>query len=91
MDPITAALVQYGPFGILAAILFILHTSNIKNFREDQEKQRTLYREQLESERRSCVEMWHRQFELQLKHHEEIMDGIRSIACQGGFRRGETR
>lgn len=79
MDPITAALLNYGPLGIVVVILLFLHTQNIKNFREDQEKQRAIYKEQLEVERSTCINLWQQYLQVQLKHHEEVMDGIRGI------------
>lgn len=79
MDPIVSALVNNGGFALLAAVLYLLHQSNVKNFIEQQKEERQLFRQALDDERTRAD----RQLEMHLEHHEEVMNGIRSIRCQG--------
>ena len=72
MDPVVSALLNNGGFGILAAVLYLLHTKAIASFREQQREERALFHATLSDERAR-----------QDRHHEEVMTGIRGLECHG--------
>ena len=56
MDPIVTALINLGATGMLAAVLFYLHTTALKAFQEERNRILEAFRIELKSERDQCHE-----------------------------------
>lgn len=69
MDPVVQLLLNNSAYGILAGVLYLLHTQALKAFREQQKEEREMFR----------VTSQHA-LDLALRHHEEVMQAIRDIA-----------
>ncbi len=54
LTQIATVVTNGGGLVALAVVLFYLHTMSMKNFREDSEKQRELFRSEIAAERTQC-------------------------------------
>ena len=85
MDPVGNAMLNAGAFGILAGVLYILHSNALKNFRVDQQEARASHKVALDSLLDHNMNLWKTTLDLKLKHHEEIMTELRGIKCKAEF------
>lgn len=69
MDTITAALINLGATGILAAVLFYLHTTALKVFQEERSRFLAAFQEELKAERQQCHE-----------DHEKVMECVQEVS-----------
>ncbi len=87
MSPSTffEGLTQWGPMGIIAAIILWLHHHALTAFREELKEQRKQNSLDLADERKQHEADWGKIMDLKLRHHEQQMAAINSLAT--GFNR----